>query len=172
MSDSINDKWLALPKRFRIAVVYSAMIAFPFIVLNIITTSFPWCIYPIFGLMWWPLSTYFLDRHQPLLYAFWGAGLLSALFVLTYLFTGFGGYPWFLFPVLAVGWWPMGVWGAHAGARRFSITGALYLLLMLYIFNLITSPGFLWCLFPAVGILWWPVGVHLHYHNHKDGEEE
>lgn len=170
MSENLNDKWLALPTRFRVAVVYSGIIIFTILVLNVLTGGFPWCIYPIFGILWWPLSAYFWGRRQPLLYAACGAGMISALFLLTYLLTGLGGHPWFLYPMLAVGWWPLGVWGAHAGARRFSVTGTLYILLMLLVINLLSSPGTLWCIYPAVLVIWWPLSVHLYHLNHKGGE--
>ncbi len=168
----MNEKWMRLSKGFRISIVYSGMIILTMVILNVLTGGYPWCMYPIFGVLWWPMSAYFAGRRQPLHYALCAMALLSAMFVLTYLFTNAGGYPWFLFPVLAVGWWPLSVWGAHAGAQRFSVTATLYILLTLLIINLLSTPHYFWCLFPAVLVIWWPLTLWLHARSHDGNKEE
>ena len=166
------ERFLQTPRRFRIAVVYSGLIVLPLVLLNLLTSpGYLWCIYPIFGVAWWPLSAYFAGRREPLKYALAGTALLWALFLLTYLISSFGAYPWFLYPMLATFWWPLGVWGAKAGARKFSVVAAEYIVLMLLIINLLSSPNFWWWLFPAFGVVWWPLTMHLPRIKRKEGEQ-
>ena len=159
-----------MPAAFRTAVIYTALISITVIVLNRLTTGYLWCIYPIFGMLWWPLSAYFQGRHDPLRFALCGAGLLSALFLLTYIISSFGAHPWFLYPMLGVFWWPLGVWGATAGARKFSIAATQYIVITLLLINLLTSPQVWWWQYPTVLVIWWPLSLHLHHIHQKEGE--
>jgi hypothetical protein len=162
-----------MTRSLQTSLFFSGAIILSVVTLNVLSSpGYPWCIYPIFGILWWPLSVYFAGRRQPLHYAVGGTALLWALFLLTYLVSSFGVHPWFLYPMLAVGWWPLSVWGAKAGARRFSVTATLYILLTLLVINLLTSPGTLWCIYPALFVVWWPVSMHLHFLNRKEGEQK
>ena len=160
-----------MSKAFRLSVQISATIALGLVLLNLLTSPrYPWCMYPIFGLAWWPLSAYFAGRKQPLQFAYAGTALLGALFIFTYLFSSFGAHPWFIYPMLGVFWWPLSVWGAQAGAKRFSITAAETIIASLLLINLLTSPGFWWWLYPALGVIWWPLALHLPDLKHREGE--
>jgi hypothetical protein len=158
-------------KSLQTSLFFAGAIAVSMITLNILTSSFPWCIYPVFGVLWWPLSVFFAGRKQPLLYAAAGTALLWALFLLTYLFASFGAHPWFLYPMLGTFWWPLSVWGSSAGARRFSVTATLYIILMLLVINLLASPGYWWWIYPSIFVIWWPVSQYLRDKNRKEGED-
>jgi hypothetical protein len=148
--------------KLRTSVVYTAMILLTALAVNLLSSpGFLWFVFPAFGVLWWPLSVYFADKKQPLRYGICGASLLAAMLLVTYLLTSPGAHPWFLYPILAVLWWPLSVWGAQNGARKFSAAGGLYVILTLLIVNLVTSPGFWWWVYPAFFVLWWPVSVHL-----------
>jgi hypothetical protein len=163
-----------MTRRFQIAVFFSGAVILSVMILNLVTPGVPWCIFPIFGILWWPLSVYFAGRKQPLLFAAYGTGLLWALFLLTYLFTSPGAHPWFLYPMLGTFWWPLSVWGSIVGARKFSVTATLHIILTLLTINLITSPGAWWWIYPSIFVIWWPLSMHLHFLNRKEkeGEEE
>ena len=166
-------KWFEAQSRgFQRAVFFAAGISLMMITLNVLSSSYPWCMFPIFGIAWWPLSAYFAGRHQPLHYAVGGTALLWALFLLTYLFSSPGAHPWYLYPMLGTGWWPLSVWGSMVGARRFSVTATLYILLTLFIVNQLSSPDFWWWLYPAVFVVWWPVSMHLRGRSTKEGDRQ
>ena len=149
-------------KALRTSIVFSALIILTAVTTNLLTSpGFLWCIFPVFGVLWWPLSVYFARRRQPLLYALCGAALVIGLFVFTYAIASPGAHPWYLYPALGVLWWPLSVWGAQAGPRKFSVAGGLYVILTVLIVNLITSPGFWWWVYPAFFVLWWPLSVLL-----------
>ncbi|MFH1879552.1 MAG: hypothetical protein ABIK64_02015 [Bacillota bacterium] len=154
------------------ALFFTLAVAVSAVILNILSTSYPWCIYPIFGILWWPLSVYFAGKKQPLLFAIGGTAMLWALFLLTYLFSSPGAHPWFLYPMLGTGWWPLSVWGSLVGARRFSVTASLYIILTVLVINLLSSPGYWWWIYPSVFVVWWPVSQYLRERNKKEGEEE
>ncbi len=151
-----------MTKALRTSVFFSALIILMTVTTNLLTSpGFLWCIYPVFGVLWWPLSVFYAGRKQPLNYALLGTALLFSLFLLTYLFASPGAHPWYLYPMLAAGWWPLSVWGAQAGPRRFSVAGGLYVILTVLVINLIASPSFWWWVYPAFFVLWWPVSVLL-----------
>jgi len=161
-----------MKKSLRTALYFTGGIAVSLILLNRLTSSYPWSMFPIFGVLWWPLSAYFAGRHEPLHYAVYGTALIDALFLLTYLFSSPGAHPWFLYPMMGVFWWPLSVWGSMVGAKRFSVTATLYIALMLLVINLITSYGNWWWFYPAVPVLWWPAALYIKDRTGKEGEAE
>jgi hypothetical protein len=161
-----------MKRSLQTALYVSGGIIVSLILLNRLTSSYPWCMYPVFGILWWPLSVYFAGRKEPLRFAVYGTALLYALLLFTYLFSSPGAHPWFIYPMLGVFWWPLSVWGSLVGAKRFSVTATMYLVLMLLVINLLSSPGFWWWIYPAVFVLWWPAAVCLRDRNRKEGEAE
>lgn len=121
----------------------------------------PWFLYPVLGVVWWPVSVYFTKHKQPLLFSVIGFLLIAALFISLYLFSSPGAHPWFLYPLLGAFWWPLSVWGAQKGARAYSVAGGLTVILTLLAINLAASPAFWWWVYPAFFTLWWPVSVML-----------
>jgi len=86
--------------------------------------------------------------------------LLIILFMLFINYTTSPGFPWFIYPVFAVLWWPLGVYTAQKGGAKFiAVVGSLLTIVFFITVNLTTSPGFLWCIFPIFAVLWWPLGV-------------
>lgn len=88
--------------------------------------------------------------------------LIIILFMLFINYTTSPGFPWFIFPVFAVLWWPIGVYTYQRGGVKFiTVVGTLLTILFFIIVNLTTSPGFKWCIFPIYAVIWWPIGVFL-----------
>ena len=149
-----------MTKAMRTSLLYSGLIVAMMVTINLLTSpGFLWFVFPVFGVLWWPLSVYFSGRKNPLAYSLCGTGLLFAFFLLTYFIVSPHAHPWILYPLLAVVWWPLSVWGAQAGARKFSVAGGAYTILMLLTMNLVASPGFGWWVYPAFLTLWWPLSV-------------
>ncbi len=151
-----------MTRALRTSLLLSPLIILTTVVVNLITSpGYLWCIYPVLGVLWWPVSAYFAGRRQPLRYALCGFALLFGLFFLTYLISSPGAHPWFVYPLLAAGWWPLSVWGAHKGARVFAQAATAYIIATVLLVNLLTSPGFWWWVYPAFFVLWWPLSVRL-----------
>jgi hypothetical protein len=166
------NRFLAMPRNFRVAAFYWALIALSALTLNLLTSPrYLWCAYPVLGALWWPLSAYFRGSRQPLLFALCGAGLVTATFFIAYRISSPGAHPWYVYPMLCVFWWPLSVWGHAAGARRFSVVAAQYIILMALTINMITSPGFWWWLFPAALVIWWPLILYFPKLRRKEGDD-
>lgn len=123
-----------------------------------LTTSpgFLWFIFPVFGILWWPLG-YFLGRRIKA-FTVIGSLLLIAFFFLVNLMTGFG-HPWFIYPVFGVIWWPLAVFFGKGRAKLFSVLGFLLSAAFFVIVNLVTSPGHPWFIYPVFGAIWWPLAI-------------
>ena len=151
-----------MSRALRTSLFFSPMIILTAAVINLLTSpGYLWCIYPVLGVLWWPLSAYYAGRKQPLRYALWGMALLAALFWLTYRISSPGAHPWFIYPLLVAGWWPLSVWGSQKGARAYSAAASLYCIFTVLVINLLTAPDFWWWVYPAFFVLWWPLSVRL-----------
>jgi hypothetical protein len=45
-----------MSRSLQTSVFFSGAVILSVMILNLITPGFPWCIFPIFGILWWPLS--------------------------------------------------------------------------------------------------------------------
>jgi hypothetical protein len=80
-----------------------------FTYVNLITSpDVNWAIYPIFAVLWWPLSVWAARKKSALVFAVTGAAMTAAFFVLVNMLTS-PGVPWAVFPIFAVLWWPLSV---------------------------------------------------------------
>ena len=130
-----------------------------FITVNLTTSpGFLWCIFPIFGVLWWPMSV-FLGRRVKL-FSIVGAVMLIGFFFLVNLMTGFG-HPWFIYPAFGIIWWPLAVLVGRGHAKLFSVLGFLLITGFFVTVNLVTSPGHIWFIHPVFGAAWWPLSVFL-----------
>jgi hypothetical protein len=128
---------------------------------NVITSpGFPWSVFPILGILWWPLAMSFKGKRNPLGFSVAGALLAISTLVTINLITS-ASFLWSVFAVLGVLWWPAGVlFAKKKSPLGFSIFGSLLISATLLSINLITSPSFLWSVFVILGVLWWPTAVY------------
>ena len=142
------------------AVVMSVLSIAFFIAVNMIySPGAVWAFYPVFALLWWPMTLLFARKKAWRAYSV-AASLLTIIFLATVNWITSPGFLWCIFPALAILWWPLAM--AFKGKHKpfgFSIAGAALSIGTLLTVNLITSPGFLWCVFPALAILWWPLAM-------------
>lgn len=130
-----------------------------FIAVNLTTSpGFLWCVFPIFGLLWWPLG-YFLGRKIKI-FSLISAVLVIGFFLLVNVMTGFG-HPWFIYPAFGIIWWPLAVLVGRGRAKLFSLLGFLLIAGFFITVNLVTSPGDLWFIHTVFAAAWWPLSVFL-----------
>ncbi|MDR3645343.1 MAG: hypothetical protein P4M02_09755, partial [Clostridia bacterium] len=85
----------------------SALSAVLFILVNIITTPHSiWAIYPVYALIWWPLSIAFAKRKYLMVYSLCGSILSAALFIFMNIITTPHNI-WAIYPIFAFVWWPL-----------------------------------------------------------------
>ncbi len=130
---------------------------------NYITSpSYPWSVFPILGILWWPLCVCFAGKHKPFVFSVCGALLAMATLVTINLVTS-SSFLWSVFTSLAILWWPAAVYFANKkSAFGFSVAGSLLTVALLASINAMTSPGFPWSVFGVFAVLWWPLSVYFH----------
>jgi hypothetical protein len=96
--------WLAY------SVAGAALVAGGSILVNLIASpGTPWAFYPIFAVLWWPMSVLFARLKNGLGYSVAATALTSA-FLLTINLLYSPGVLWVVFPVFAVMWWPLSIY--------------------------------------------------------------
>ena len=115
-----------------------------------------WFIYPVFAVLWWPLS---------LIFHGWGRyreySLVSTFFIILFLITTnyvtSPGHPWFLYAAYPVLWWPITLYaGRKAGTVGYALIGSVSTILYYSALNYQISPAYPWAIFPAFAVLWIP----------------
>ncbi len=147
-----------MKRSFRFSAVSSLLIiAFLFTINYLTSWSHPWFIYPTFVVLWWPMSVYFAAIKRFDLYSISASILTTVFFVLINYITS-PSYPWFIFPVFAVLWWPMAMYFPAKGRKKiFSVVAALYTCAFFLVINLVSSPTVVWFIYPCFAVLWWPI---------------
>ncbi len=133
------------------------IVAFLFFVNYITSWGHPWFVYPTFVVLWWPLAMFFAAHGRYRAFAISGSVLTSVFFFLVNYITSWA-YPWFIFPVFAIWWWPLSLY--TAGQKRhklFSIMASLYISVFFYVVNLFSAPDTVWFIYPMFAVLWWPI---------------
>jgi hypothetical protein len=150
-------------KPFGFSLAGAALAIATLLIINLMTSrGFLWFVFPALAILWWPLAMAFKGKHKPFGFSLAGAALAIATLLIINLMTS-RAFLWFVFPALAILWWPATVFFAKRKSPfGFSIAGSLLVTALVISVNLITSPGFLWFVFPVFGVLWWPLGVYFH----------
>ncbi len=145
-------------KPFIIAAISSLVITAMMFVINYITYfGHPWFIYPAFAVAWWPLSVYFAGNKKYTMFSIACAILVTVFFLLVNLITSLA-YPWFIFPVFLIWWWPLVMLTVRRKKPKlFSVIAAIYISVFFLIVNLVSSPNTVWFIYPAFAVIWWPL---------------
>lgn len=94
------------------AIISCIIIILYYSVLNfILCPQYPWVIYLIYAIIWWPISLYFaLEKN------FLGLSVVSSsITIIFFIIVNFISTPniiWATYPIFAILWWPLGVYYA------------------------------------------------------------
>ena len=147
--------------KFGFSIAGGALLIATFITINILTSpQFQWSLFPVFAILWWPVSVYSYSRKSAMVMAVLGSTISIIFFVAVNLITS-SQFPWSIFPVFSLLWWPIAVY--MAGKKNILLMSILSTLLIVTFFvtvNLITWPSFIWSFFPVSVLLWWPLSVY------------
>ena len=122
--------------------------------------SCPWAPLTYFPALMWPLGVLLGRRWGTLRAALWGclAGMLYYAAMNIWLFPGF---PWAIFPVYALLWWPLAVaFAKREHSLLFSVAGSLLSAAFFIAVNIIASPETIWAVYPIFALVWWPLSVY------------
>jgi hypothetical protein len=143
------------------AAVGSLMSILFFMLVNFLTSpSEIWFIYPAFVLLFWPLSLASVRKGYYRLYSLLGS-LLVIVFVLTINYMQSPEYPWFIYALFPVIWWPITMYsGCKAKTLTFAIISSISAILYYTILNAAISPEYPWVIYPAFAVIWWPLVLY------------
>lgn len=135
-----------------------------------LTPNYLWFIYPATGLLWYPVTMYYVIKKNYKQYAIAGCILIN-LFLVTanhLLLPYHSNHPWYLYPAVLILWWPIVMYsGKHARTFKFAMISSLVIIGYYVVLNLLLSPIHPWALYPTFAILWWPIS--LYFAKRRDG---
>jgi hypothetical protein len=140
------------------SVVGSIITILFFIFINFSTSKgYLWFIYPAFAVLWWPLSVFFASKGKIKSFSVAGSLLLMA-FLITDNIMFSPMFPWVIFTILPVFWWPVTVLLGRRAAS-FGFASVSFFITMLYygLLNFYMFPAHPWLIYIAYALIWWPL---------------
>jgi len=122
--------------------------------------AYLWAPLTYFPVLMWPAGTLLGNRLGKLSTAVCGC-LTGILYYVAMNILLFPGFPWAIFPVYALLWWPLAI----AFTRRrhfllFSVTGTFISAVFFIAVNIITTPHSIWAVYPIFALAWWPISMY------------
>lgn len=141
------------------AVAGAALASIFFIIVNYLTSpGTVWAIYPIFAVIWWPLSMVFAKHRCGYAVA---ASVLISMFAIVLNLLLSSGTVWAIYPIFAIVWWPLSLLFARRKNKMgFAIAGAALISLFFAAVNLLYTPRVLWAVYPIFTVAWWPLSLY------------
>ncbi|CDQ41120.1 MULTISPECIES: hypothetical protein [Virgibacillus] len=97
-------------KPLRIAIIGSGIFILYYCLLNLLVSPYtPWVIFPVFAILWWPLSVYHARRKSYFSFSLQGATLLCAFFIMVNVFYS-PSTIWAIYPIFTILWWPLSMY--------------------------------------------------------------
>jgi hypothetical protein len=122
--------------------------------------NYPWSLYAIFPILWWPILVILGNRAKTMTVALIGSTSIILYYsILNVALSPY--YPWVIFPSFVVVWWPLAL--NHARKKtyfEFSIHASLLISLFFISVNVISTPHTIWAVYPIFCVLWWPLSMY------------
>jgi hypothetical protein len=97
-------------KTMATALIGSTLIILYYVLLNLLLSpQYPWAIYPIFVVLWWPLSLYHVKKKTYFKFSL-SASLLLIAFFITVNAVSTPNEIWAVYPIFCVLWWPLSMY--------------------------------------------------------------
>ena len=131
-----------------------------FVIVNLFTgADYPWSIYPLFAILIGTTSVIFGVAERYKQQAIFISGLSIVLLLLINVMHS-PSFPWFLFAVYPILWWPILVsLGERAKSIQIAIIGSMCTIVYYFILNMFFAPNYLWFIYPTFLVLWWPLSI-------------
>lgn len=119
--------------------------------------GFPWSLFFVVPILWWPLGVYAKKHWKPLSFAILSFVILTGYFVLLNLWLS-PHQPFAVFVTYALLWWPMSLTFMHYRHNfKVSILATILNIVMLYLINTVLKPEYLWSVYLMAAFTYWPV---------------
>lgn len=131
-------------------------------------TRYPFAIYVVYGLAFWPLGVIFANKKSSKMFSVVGTIVNILFFVTLNLFFVQQGYVWSVFLIGPMLWWPISVFaGKWAKTLSFAIVSVLLLTAYYLVINLFVVTGHPYILYIVFALIWWPLGVAFGKHRNS-----
>ncbi|QAS51374.1 hypothetical protein [Halobacillus litoralis] len=158
-----------IKKRYTLFTSWASLLLMGFLIFENYrdTPDYPWFLYVFFPLVILPVVSGLRKRWPQFRLAFIITMLTIIYYVSLNLFLS-PQYPWAMFPVFAVIWWPLTVYHIQKETYfKYSIHAALLLGIFFTSVNAVFSPATIWAVYPIFGVLWWPLSMYFFVHKRK-----
>ncbi|UFU00221.1 hypothetical protein KO561_04520 [Radiobacillus kanasensis] len=148
-------------KHVQLAYLHSIIIIAFLIIENYLKTpDYPWFLYAVFPILWWPILASLGKRAKSLSVALIGSSSIIIYYIVLNVLLA-PGFPWVIFPAFAVLWWPLSIYHAQRKTfKTFSVHASLLIIVFFITVNVITTPNEIWAVYPIFGTLWWPLSMY------------
>ncbi|RDW21108.1 hypothetical protein CWR48_03900 [Oceanobacillus arenosus] len=143
------------------SILCSAIIIIFLVMENYLETpEYPWALYAVFLILWWPILMILEKRAGNFTISLIG----SAIFIIYYLMLNIflePGYPWVIFPAFAVLWWPLTIY--HVSRKsyfKYAIHASLFVSIFFITVNAVSTKHTIWAIYPIFAVLWWPLSMY------------
>lgn len=132
-------------------------------------TRYPFAVYVVYGLAFWPLGFIFRNRENTKLLSVVGTIVNIGFFVALNMFFVKQDYIWAIYVIGPLLWWPISTFaGKWAKTLSFAIISFLLLSAYYAVINLFIVTGHPFVIYTMFALIWWPLGVAYGKHrNHR-----
>lgn len=119
--------------------------------------QYPWSLFAIYPILFWPILTCLGKYAKTLTVALIGSMSIILYYTVLNMILS-PQYIWAIYPAFAVLWWPLSVY--HMRNKTyflFSIHASLLTIVFFTTVNAITTPHTIWAVYPIFCVLWWPL---------------
>lgn len=150
------------------SILSSTLIILFLIAENMIDSpDYPWSLYAIYPIIWWPIIIS-LGKKGGTMTVAWIGSLSIILYYSILNVTLAPGYLWMIYPAFVVLWWPLSLYHARKKSYfEFSIQASFLIILFFTIVNIISSPNTIWAVYPIFAVLWWPLSMYYFVYKRK-----
>ncbi|GAA0363316.1 hypothetical protein [Bacillus horti] len=146
------------------AVLASAFLIGFLVTVNMVhSPSYPWFIYAVFPIIWWPISAFIGRKAGTVTFALVASTSIVLYYVILNNVMGHS-YPWAIYPAFAILWWPLTLYYVRKKEYfRFSVVAATFVILFFTTVNVVSTPHTIWAVYPMFAVLWWPLSMYYFY---------
>ncbi|KAB8130730.1 hypothetical protein F9U64_13950 [Gracilibacillus oryzae] len=157
-------------KHKQFSILCSLLLIAFLVVMNYINTpEYPWVIFGLFPILWWPILVLLGDRAKTIQVALIGSSSIILYYICLNIIMG-AQHPWVIYPAFVVLWWPLAVYhGQRKSYFAFSIQASILISVFFITVNAITSPQAIWAIYPIFCVLWWPLSMYYFVYKKKAG---
>lgn len=144
-----------------LSILYSAIIIVFLITENVLyMPQYPWVLYAIFPILWWPILVSLGNRVKSMTIAWIGSISIIIYYLILNIYLS-PGYLWVIYPAFVVLWWPLSLYHALKKTYfEFSLQASLLIIAFFILVNFISSPNTIWAVYPIFCVLWWPLSMY------------